>query len=876
MKQLITSLLLVTLLPLNYLLGQTPELIFKLDQNFVEQQLENAPLIYSDNYEKKIIPIELPTPEGDLQTYQIIEMPMMDEELQRQYPEIKSYILSSLENPAISGTLSKGIDGEIHATIIGPKGTNYIESIDPSKLNYRSFYSDGKIPHNADDAFRIDQKHLHQHDAADEAHEHDMKRTDPYNIGGQLRTFRMHVIADGEYSVAVTSPSAPTVADVTSEIVDALAGMNAFYIRDLAMSLMLTSNTTIHLDPATDPFTDGSGSNLIHESAWQHEVLDGNGSGAVQYSTYDVGHLFSGRGAGGAAYVGVVCLDQEFPLTGSALPQGAPSGSMGVYKAGGGSGIMNGGGFSGPQGPQWIELLAHEFTHQFKADHTWTGSDGFCSAGQWSTGGQTSYEPGSGSTIVAYSGICGSHNIPNAGNTGYYHTANINEVNNFINQINCATNTSSGNDIPSALVNECGGNTNIPKATPFEITGGVEDVMNNGITYCWEQFDLAPAQNAPWNAPSTTTDPLVRSYFPTSSPTRQIPANNLLLTNDYNTSGMTPAQIQAIWQGELLSDVARNITMRLTVRDNHAIAGGVEYADLELNVTNDGPFLVTSPNGGETMSSVSPNNITWDPAGTNMGVIDCQTVNILLSTDGGNSFSTTLASGVANDGSESITFPSVMTSNARIRIECATSDCIKFFDISNDEFTIAPILPVALSDITANPKENSVKLNWTTISEINNEGFEIQRSKTLNSSEFEEIAFVGGNGNSNTENQYEYEDFEVSVNQPYYYRLKQYDYDGKFEYSPIVSAKIVQKQKVDFSISPIPARDILSISLSGLSTTTISLEIINTQGQQVKAIQLNPANGYAVDLDIQDLSSGIYYVRSLNHDQVSTTKIIIE
>ncbi len=880
MHQFVVLFTLCFLFQLQDIKTQDQEYIFELDQVSIQSQLQNAPLLGSDNYAKKIIPVELPAPDGQWYTYQIVEAPMMEKELRDKYPTIKSYIIQCLENSAMSGTLSKGIYGDLQATILAPEGVNHVEIVDKKQGTYRSFYSDGDILHNENDVFRIDEKYTHMHQEGKEKHTHNdaMKRMTPYSIGSQLRTFRMHVITDGEYSVAVDGPS-PTEGGVISAINTALTGMNAFYIRGLAMSLTLTSNTTvasgsIHLDPTTDPFTDGSGSNLIHESAWQHEVLDANGgAGAtVPYATYDVGHLFSGRGAGGAAYLGVVCLDFEFPLSAGG---GIPSGAMGVYKGGGGSGIMNGGGFSGPQGAGWIGLLAHEFTHQFKADHSWTGDEGFCSASQWSTGGITSYEPGSGSTIVAYSGLCGNQNIPNAGNTGYYHTANIKEVNDYIAAINCANNTSSGNDIPSVNANPCAGNVNIPKATPFEITGSASDVMNSGLTYCWEQFDLAPAQNAPWNAPGTTTDPLVRSYFPSSSPTRQIPANNILLNNQYNTTGMTAAQIEAIWQGELLSDVARNITMRLTVRDNHPIAGGVEYADLELNVTNDGPFLVSSPNGGETVSSVSPNSITWDPAGTNAGAINCQNVNILLSTDGGLTFPTTLVSGTDNDGSESITFPSIMTSNARIKIECATSTCIKFFDISNDEFTIAPIVPVELTDINAKALKNSIIINWSTASEINNDGFAIQRSESLEDSEFTDIAFVNGNGNSTTIHDYQFEDQNVNQNVSYYYRLKQIDFDGKYEYSPIVSARLIMDEKLDLRISPIPAKDRLYVSLTG-AEDILYFEIINTQGQQMKNFALDSQNQFSSTIDIQDLNPGIYYVRTMNNDQVSTTKIIIE
>jgi hypothetical protein len=99
-----------------------------------------------------------------------------------------------------------------------------------------------------------------------------------------------------------------------------------------------------------------------------------------------------------------------------------------------------------------------------------------------------------------------------------------------------------------------------------------------------------------------------------------------------------------------------------------------------------GPFAITYPNAfGLTLPGGSQQTVTWTVNSTDLAPINCQLVNILFSSDGGQNFSTVLASNTANDGSETITLPNVATTTARIKV--AAADHI-FFDINNFNFTI--------------------------------------------------------------------------------------------------------------------------------------------------------------------------------------------
>jgi hypothetical protein len=140
--------------------------------------------------------------------------------------------------------------------------------------------------------------------------------------------------------------------------------------------------------------------------------------------------------------------------------------------------------------------------------------------------------------------------------------------------------------------------------------------------------------------------------------------------------------------GELLPTYSRNLNFKCTVRDNELNGGG--FADDLLEMTVDGssgPFLVNTPNGGESTAAGILSNVTWDVAGTDGSAVNCSAVDIFLSTDGGYTWPVTLATNTPNDGSASVTFPNTPTSTARLKIK--GSDHV-FFDISDANFSVTP------------------------------------------------------------------------------------------------------------------------------------------------------------------------------------------
>ena len=231
------------------------------------------------------------------------------------------------------------------------------------------------------------------------------------------------------------------------------------------------------------------------------------------------------------------------------------------------------------------------------------------------------------------------------------------------------------------------------------------------MTYCWEEYDLGPA-----GAPTTPSGnaPIFRSFNPVTSPTRIFPKITDLLNN---TSTI----------GEILPTYTRNLTFRLSVRDNRTGGGGVDWKQIAFNVDgNSGPFVVTAPNTNVSWTGNSTQTVTWSVASTNVSPVNCSNVRILLSTDGGYNFNTVLLASTPNDGSQQVDIPNLPTTQARIKVEAVGNI---FFDLSNVNFTIInnpgisnPVsfiaAPVSSAQIdiafTPNASNNNVVIVWNT------------------------------------------------------------------------------------------------------------------------------------------------------------------
>ncbi|HAS51191.1 MAG TPA: hypothetical protein DCS21_05410, partial [Gammaproteobacteria bacterium] len=564
---------------------------------------------------------ELPMPTGELATFALVEAPVMAPELAARYPQIRTYAGQQVDNPAVRVRLDWTPQG-FHAQVISPEGTWYIDPyLEPDNV-YVSYYK--RDYHPSGKTF-----HCGVHGELAEG----TTFTPVARSGDQLRTYRLAVATTGEYGQFQGGVKEKVLAAVVTTI----NRVTGIYEYELAVRLMLVANndTIMYVDPNTDPFQgNDDAETLIEES---QTVIDAQ----IGSANYDIGHTFS-TGAGGLAGLGVVCQNgwKGGGVTGSEAPVNDP------YD---------------------VDFVAHEIGHQFGGNHTFNGALGSCSGSN--RNGPTAYEPGSGSTIMAYAGICGTDNLQRNSDP-LFHSASHDEIGTYIAVgATCGVVTPLRNLIP---VVDAGADFTIPAQTPFVLTGSATDADTSDVlTYLWEERDLGP--QAQLNVPDDGQIPLFRVWTTTTTGERYFPQLKTLLANTTEDA-------------EKLPQLSRTLNFRLTVRDGR---GGVDADDMQVVVDDrSGPFQVTAPNtSGQTLTGGSSLTVGWKVANTTAVPVNCGQVNILLSTDAGQTFTQTLAAATPNDGSQAVTLPNVAAAQVRIMVQCANNI---FFDVSDHDFAITP------------------------------------------------------------------------------------------------------------------------------------------------------------------------------------------
>ncbi|MBS1492025.1 MAG: T9SS type A sorting domain-containing protein [Bacteroidetes bacterium] len=185
-------------------------------------------------------------------------------------------------------------------------------------------------------------------------------------------------------------------------------------------------------------------------------------------------------------------------------------------------------------------------------------------------------------------------------------------------------------------------------------------------------------------------------------------------------------------------------------------------------------------------------------------------------------------------------------------------------------------LPVELSSFTSNVNLNNVKLSWSTISELNNSGFEIERKSE--SSAWTKINNIAGNGTSNIVHNYSYEDKNLTEGK-YNYRLKQIDFNGNFKYYSLFNEVIIGAPK-NFALSqnyPNPFNPSTIIKYELPLEAFVTLKVYDMIGKEVaNLVSESKASGYyTVKFDASKLSSGIYFYKLQAGDFVAVKKLML-
>jgi hypothetical protein len=795
--------------------------------------LNQAPKEYSTAIKNGLL-ISIPYPDNSFRRFIIVETKLMEDGLAVKFPGIKTFVGQGIDDPTAVIRVDYTYQG-FHAFVQSAEGTLFIDPYEKNNKNlYISYFSKDHInaaKQNFTCGVASQQRTLVQGATC---------------IGDTLRTYRAAVACTGEYAEAVCAPLPPNAALTHSAIVTTMNRVVGVYEKELAIRMVLVPNNTAieFTNPNTDPFLGNEAPGVLIDES--QRVIDS----AIGNANYDIGHTFS-TGAGGLAGLGVVCRTGQKAL-----------------------GVT---GTNTPYGDNFdIDYVAHEIGHQFGGNHTFNGVTLNCAPPN-SNQPFTSYEPGSGTTIQAYAGICATDNLqPNS--DPFFHTISFDEITEYVyNGLGrtCPVKTPTGNLPPTVTLPA--NNKTVPRSTPFMLTGSATDPNGDALTYSWEQFDVGIVPG-PWNSGlADPTAPLFRFRIPKTSPTRVFPDFRVIIAG-YPVN--PPAEMNGL-KGETLSPLPRVMTFRLTVRDNRAGGGGVATAGLgcvvadsfKVNVGSDGPFTVTAPNSNVVLVGGDSVNVTWNVAGTNAPApaSNCQIVSIFMSRDGGFTYPDTLLLNTPNDGQQRVKIPNVATNTARMMVKAADN---YFFDISDQNFTVTfSPLPVVLLNFKAVAGTQNIRLDWSTSSEVNSKNYVVERSVNPNSG-FTTIGSVEAAGNSSSVRQYRFIDVNVQKGKEYYYRLRQVDVNNRHILSHIERAMIEATANVGIVALPNPVRDVVQIAIADLQPAKFTMSLIDVLGQVVMSKQFSNSNSNVVTLDLSKQPAGVYSIRFEQNGVVRTAKII--
>lgn len=558
------------------------------------------------------LPLALPHPDGQLITYQISPTFVMPEGLAARYPQIRSYRgwnkQGSVRLEIAPDGLRAYFFGQDERVALRPAGRpDRLQWQQAAKSDFHCGVSGKTTPAGRPKAA-------------------------PYTIGDTLRTYRLAVAVTGEYSAELDNDPAMVMASVVS----AVNRVNEIYERDLSISMVLVDSTdkVFFYNPDTDPYTSSQNGRATTRMNQNQTVLDTT----LGPEAYDVGHVFDSEfnNNNGVARLQSVCNPNTKGRGYTAT--NPPTGDL----------------FA-------VDYFAHELGHQFGGNHPFNqcGPD---------NQGPVPYEPGGGTTIMAYAGICGSNNIQ-LRSDDYFHAVSIREMTEFAQfegGNTCPEKTATGNQPPVVTVLPEDGLV-LPVNTPFYLRGEATDAAGDTLTYTWEQYDLGPS--VPLGA-AEGNSPLFRSRPPMASGTRVLPQLDDLLID-----------VRTPW--EILPPYTRSVDFRLTVRDGK---GGVEWQTVAFNATEEaGPFRVTSQPEPVEWRAGSFQVVEWDVAGTHLSPVDADSVEVYLM-QGMDFENRSLIGRYPNEGQAVLTVPTQITGND-YRVVVQGADHI-FFDLNRGDISI--------------------------------------------------------------------------------------------------------------------------------------------------------------------------------------------
>ena len=391
---------------------------------------------------------------------------------------------------------------------------------------------------------------------------------------------------------------------------------------------------------------------------------------------------------------------------------------------------------------------------------------------------------------------------------------------------------------------------------------GVATIVGDSVTIVGvgsSNITATQAANGAYTTGSISATLFVTSPGPTSAaPTPTKPAANVISLYSNAYTNRTVDTWSASWDQADLTDlqIAGNDTKKYT----NLVFAGIEFTSSVINVTNAEFYHID----------------IWTPDATNFKVklVDFGANGIYGGGDDVEYEYTvtppTLNTWVSYDIPMS-SFTGLTTKAHLAQMIFVSSNSTVYVD--NVFFWANTVLPINLTSLTATKDGNKGLLNWSTSTETNNYGFEVERSNDAKT--WNRISFVKGNGNSNVQSNYNYLD-ENLFKGTNYYRLKQIDFDGKFNYTSVVSIRFADKDNLSVSFYPNPTKGKIVVLSESAISERASLNIFDLNGKLMKSITLTAQMANSnISVDVSDLSKGLYLISLNNNGAIKTSKLLI-
>lgn len=567
-----------------------------------------------------------------LQKFRVSNSPIMPALLAKEYPRIKTYKAIGIDDPSATMRFSLTPFG-IHAMSLS--GKRKVVLIDPVLGKQNTYKAHAGNTEKTQRNFTC----LLEPAASLGAFRSIQSPEQVPLSDGVLRTYKLALSCTAEYGNYFVTDTTTAVRDILAQMVIAMNRVNEIYERDLGIRLVFVEKNDeliFYGDPKSDPWNG-------EWNATTQKLIDS----IIGSANYDIGHNFNRTGGGNAGYIASVCV-----------------------------GGMKGSAYTGSHDPVgdlfFVDYVAHEMGHQFGAYHTMN----YC---RRSGSGRSEVEPGSGTSIMSYAGVCAPVNIQAQCNP-YFNFVSIRAIseNVRLGNSNCATQTPIQNHAPVANAGE---NYTIPISTAFVLKGKASDPDGKDqLTYQWTQNDPETASESGPPQSYWSKGPLYRSFEPQESPVRYFPKKEAVLKGNLSPT----------W--EATPSVERTLNFAFTVRDNGSgFPKGIGQIDADFScveVTKKaGPFVLTSQNTTEIWYVGEAKEITWAVANTNEAPVETRQVTILLSANGGKTFDWVLAEKVPNDGQQTVSVPLNLPETTRARLKIKAVGNI-FYAVNAVELTV--------------------------------------------------------------------------------------------------------------------------------------------------------------------------------------------